>query len=1365
MDLRVKDIRKLNIFDTFVAVNTTNMNRKSPEKMKTIKLFITIVLIGVNLLKIYGDNSYVFHHLTTRDGLSNNSVKALLRDSRGFLWIGTEFGLNRYDGIGFKIFLANPGVVNKLPSNNIQGLSEDGSGNIWINMGYSYAVYNREKENFQTDIDELLSKYGIKKNNERKIHIDKNKNLVVVHTNEINYYNPLSGSLKIFKFPKLNLPSVEISDDIDNIYIIDNLSFLWQINKKTGRYKKIAQPINIGINNPYRHAKIFVEKEGSIWLFASNNNHAFYNEKNSSKWVQVFLKSQIKSQNTIMSIVEGHDNQIWITTDHLGLFVYDKKTRNLSNITSNSLSESSISSDNISGIFIDNSGTLWVGHDKKGISYFNKSFQNFTNIYPDKCKDISKIYELRNGNILLGTDGDGLFLKKDNSNALTKLPIPNTAIVSILEDSKGRVWIGTFQQGLFCFNNNILKHYTTANSNLTSDDIWSIEEDKYGDVWIGSLGGKIHIYKSNNTTNQFAAPFEEQRHVSDMIFDGRKSMYIATAYGLTLIDVEKQTSKLLLGNIKGTQLFNQPQITNMFKDSRNFLWLGTSGGLTIWDLRKDSLMYFDSSDGLCDNIVRGVTEDDFNNIWVTTSNGLSVITLDRTNSNKITNCRNFSTNDGLKTIYFNNNSICKLKNGNIFAGTTEGYTMIDPQKIVEINQPLSKVYFTKMTLGDTEILVDSVYNGHVVLKKSIEQVSSINLKHNDKLITFEFTTSDLINAEKIKYVYKIEGLTNQWIPTKKNEISITSLPPGRYILYIKACNSDGVWNNSSKMLMLNIEPPFYYSRWAMIAYILVFMGAILFLVYRGQRRHQIKMEEQRRQMAHEHELQINEMKLRFFTNISHDLRTPLTLIITPLQALLKDIGDENLKKKLEVMFKNAQQLLSLINSLLDFRKLDVGAEILHLKPGNIVDLINEIYSSFVVYADERKISLTINTSHDNLWIDYDHDKIQKSIINLLSNAFKYTPEGGSIEIILLSNESEVSISVLDTGTGISDEDKKMVFNRFYQTSHNLRKTGSGIGLHIASEYVKLHHGTIEILDNKPCGCIFTIRFPKIVAVSNQTLEENEDVEVLEDIKRDDVIQKKPVLLFVDDNQDLCEFIYDNLKDEYSVLIANDGQEAIVLLKQNDVNIIVSDIMMPVMDGIELCKQIKTNIEWSHIPVILLTARTTDEHKIEGLEIGADDYVTKPFNLDILKLRILKFFEWSLKSHKVFKQKLEVNPHEITITTLDEKLIEKAIDIVEKHISDTEFSVEMLGDALGLSRGHLYKKLIAITGKGPAEFIRTIRLKRGMQLLEKSQLQIAEIAYEVGFNSPKRFTINFKEEFGLSPSEYIKKVKLENNNLE
>jgi len=624
----------------------------------------------------------------------------------------------------------------------------------------------------------------------------------------------------------------------------------------------------------------------------------------------------------------------------------------------------------------------------------------------------------------------------------------------------------------------------------------------------------------------------------------------------------------------------------------------------------------------------------------------------------------------------------------------------------------------------------------------------------------QFAAGDLLNSDKVKYVYQIEGFNNQWIPTHDNKITISTLPTGKYKLLIKACNSDGVWNNDPTVLFIKVTPPFYASIWAYILYIFLIVGLLMYYLRKKEERHRIKLEQHRVQMDHEKEMHINEMKLRFFTNISHDLRTPLTLIITPLQILLNEASNESMHKKLSTIYKNAQQLLTLINSLLDFRKLDVGAETLNLKSGDFINLIKDVYASFCVYANERKIKFFLSTEMENLPMRFDQDKIQKTLTNLLSNAFKYTQNGGTINIHINRQNNNVCVSVSDSGSGISDEEKILVFERFYQAPQRQEKTGSGIGLHIANGYINLHGGTIAVADNVPQGSIFTFQLP-IRDVEVDEKEESHTEKILEEVTVEDtennsmVTTTKPVLLFVDDNTDFCEFMADNLGDEYSVITANNGQEAIEKLDKFDVTIVVSDVMMPIMSGTELCEKIKTNIYWSHIPVILLTARTAEEYVIEGLELGADDYITKPFNINLLQLRIRKFIEWTEKSHITFSQKMDVSPSEITITSLDEKLIEKAIKVVEDHMNDTDFSVEILGEFLGLSRSHLYKKLMVITGKGPADFIRTIRLKRGRQLLEKSQLQIAEIAYEVGYNSPKRFTINFREEFGLSPSEYLR----------
>jgi len=1331
-------------------------------------LLILVIFWIVFFQSVIGQSSYIFHHLDAGNGLSNNSVKTILRDSYGFLWIGTESGLNRYDGYGFKVYSTNTSVPNTLISNNIFGLQEDGLGNIWVNLGYTYVVYKRNKNYFLSDIKHLLLGLGIQSDQNCKVFVDIKRNLWVFNKKKVFFYNVKKNITTVFKIkiPLNDAITANIADNDEFLFAVQNSGVCWQLNKKSGAQTLIKLPDFIRQNVVNNYIKIYVDFNNGLWLYSYKTDNILYMNNINQEWKEIKLTSEIKSEsNLITSIIEDHNGQIWIGTDHKGLFVYDKAKNTIINIVYHPWIQTCLSSNSVQCLYEDNNGTVWIGHNKKGLSFYHESFRNFINFQSPECSDISVIMEDHLKNIWLGTDGNGLYVKGNNSEgSLKKLPVPNTAIVSMLEDKKGRVWIGTYHKGLFCYNNGSIVQYTKKNSKLTSNDIWGLKEDRYGNIWIGTLGGKIQILQSESKDfESLISPFDETDYVLDMFYDGGDKMYVGTGYGLSVIDITNYKKVKYYGNKKGSQRFEENQISNVYKDDRGILWIGHTDGLTIWDQKKDTLYFFNKNNGLCDNSIRGITEDNLKNVWVTTSNGLSILTVKRELNDVLTVIsKNYSVKDGLKDSYFNSHSICKLRNGDILLGTVEGYTILNPNKMAEKDQPTSKVVFTGLTVGNQNIQVDSLYNGHKLLEQPMELTSRLTFKYNDKLISLQFTTGDLLNADKVKYVYQIEGFNNQWIPTSENKIVLSTLPSGSFRLLIKACNSDGVWNDDPTILNINVTPPYYYSIWAFIIYSMLVVCILMYIIRKNKTRHRIKLEQQRIQMDHEKEIHINEMKLRFFTNISHDLRTPLTLIITPLQILLNEESNESFRKKLNTIYKNAQQLLTLINSLLDFRKLDVGVETLNLKSGDFVNLVRDIHTSFCDYAIERKIKFSLFNEMENLSMQFDRDKIQKTLTNLLSNAFKYTPDGGSISININMEFDTVCVSVSDSGSGISNEEKLLVFERFYQAAQKQEKTGSGIGLHIAYGYINLHGGTINVTDNLPQGSIFTFQIPirKVEDEYDEKISTDKMLEEVgvEEIKSEVILLAKPVLLFVDDNRDFCEFMADSLGEDYTVITAYNGKEALEQLDKFNVTIVVSDVMMPVMSGTELCNRIKTNIYWSHIPVILLTARTAEEYQIEGFELGADDYITKPFNFDILKLRIHKFLEWTAKSHVAFSQKLDVSPSEITITSLDEILIGKAIKVVEDHMSDTDFLVDSLGIALGLSRGHLYKKLMAITGKGPAEFIRTIRLKRGRQLLEKSQLQIAEIAYEVGYNSPKRFTVNFREEFGMSPSEYLRNHK-------
>ncbi len=1328
---------------------------------RQICFLISLLLIA---LSVNGQNSYVFHHLKTGSGLSNSNVEAILKDHKGFLWIGTESGLNCYDGYNFKVYRARPATPNAMWIDDVWTLQEDGMGYIWIGASTAYMVYHHDKDCFITDTHSFLRQFGIRVEGRFRVHVDKKKDLWVLQGQNVFYYDVKQAALKTFVVSDFPEEPVEmsISDDGDGLYVLLNSATLWKIEKRKG-IKKLENFADLQKQYSLKnHKNIYVDHHRGIWIYSYMNDCIFYQKNAQAKWSEITLSSVVATHsNAVRSILDDTSGNVWIGTDHKGVFVYDYVNDSQTNLLNTPSSYTSLASDRINTIYRDDSGVIWLGHFKKGISYYHDSFYEFISSQQQEYGDISSLLEDKAGNIWFGTDGNGLYIKEKNANfAIRKLPIPNIAIVSLLEDSKGRIWIGSYQHGLFCYDNGRIRHFTKENGKLPYNGVLALKEDRYGNLWIGNVTETLFsFHPETETFTSYLLPDGYSICALNLFYDQGDKLYIGTTYGLCVMDIVTKKTEMRFGNSRGTQQFNEQFISNVFKDDRDILWLGHKQGLTGWDLKTDSLYWFDVTNGLCDNLVRSLVEDNHHNMWIATSNGLSTLVIEDARKDMHFNFKNFSTKDGLRDNYFNAYSICKLSNGDILLGGTDGYTLVNPNKLIKKNQPLANVHFTSLSIGNQKIEVDSFYNGRKLLEHTIDNVSSLTLCYDDNLISFEFFTGNLLNADKIKYAYKLEGLDTQWYYTSENRITFTTLPPGNYKLLIKANNGNGVWNDQPAQLNIIVSPPVYLCGWAITLYILAVIGIIIYVIYYVRRHHNRKLEQQRLQIEQEQRMQLNEMKLKFFTNISHDLRTPLTLIISPLQMMMDEITDSGMHKKLQTIYKNAQQLLGLINSLLDFRKLDVGAEALHCKSGDIVNYVREVCDSFQDYAAERSFNFNFLCEIDNYNMSFDPVKIQKIMNNLLSNAFKYTPDGGDIFVHLYTENENVCISVADNGSGISDADKKYIFERFFQTSQLQEKTGSGIGLHIVYEYVRLHKGTISVTDNIPNGSVFTIKLPTVISEEEeQTLSGKSLSSKPESRVNAHALRDRHKLLFVDDNKDFCDFMFDSLSAYYKVLIAHNGVEALKILAENDINIVVSDVMMPVMNGTELCRQIKTNIQWSHIPVLLLTARTAEECKIEGYKQGADDYIIKPFNFNLLKMRIDKFIEWTERCHREFSQKLEVTPSEITITPLDEQLIAKAIKLVEEHISDPNFSVEMLGEMLGLSRSHLYKKLICITGKGPAEFIRTIRLKRGKQLLEKSQKQISEIAYEVGFNSPKRFTLNFKNEFGMSPFDYIRSIK-------
>ena len=639
-------------------------------------------------------------------------------------------------------------------------------------------------------------------------------------------------------------------------------------------------------------------------------------------------------------------------------------------------------------------------------------------------------------------------------------------------------------------------------------------------------------------------------------------------------------------------------------------------------------------------------------------------------------------------------------------------------------------------------------------------LNEITMDYSDSNFALEVSSMDYNSLHKLQYAYRLNK-DEEWVKLEGNRIYFNKLSPGTYQLEVKVYENNNSYKNSkASCLTIHVLPPFWLSVPAYIGYTLLLAGVIIFFFLKMKRKHIRNLSQQKREMEIIQQHEMDEAKMRFFTNVSHDLRTPLSLIIIPLEKLLSSNLEKGVKEELELIHRNSETLLNEVNQLLDFRKLDQQKTQLMLSHGNLSDFVKEVCGSFIPQAVKKGINIRLHINETKMDMDFDRNKIQRILLNLLSNAVKYNYENGEVIVALdkiTANGTEnAQIQLADTGIGIKDENKDKIFDRFFQEQHSTTTyIGNGIGLHIVKEYVTMHHGTITVENHIPQGTIFTITLPVThnYAVNDEKQDEAEIREKAVDEVSDTTDTHKTSLLIVEDNDDFRNFLINCLKGTYQVFDAPNGKEALEILAHQSIQIVISDVMMPEMDGMELCRKIKTDIRYSHIPVILLTARTADEHELSGLKEGADDYITKPFNLEILLLRIQKILKWTKNNHEKFKT-IDISPSEITVSSLDEQLIEKAIRAVEENMDNSEFSVEELSSYVGMSRGHLYKKLIMITGKSPLEFIRILRVKRGKQLLEQSQLNVSQIAYQIGL-SPKQFAKYFKEEFGYVPSEYIK----------
>ena len=944
----------------------------------------------------------------------------------------------------------------------------------------------------------------------------------------------------------------------------------------------------------------------------------------------------------------------------------------------------------------------------------------------------------------------------------------------MLKSKDGKLWVGTFNGGLYCMNGSQVRSYKEGVGNaLASNNVWALVEDDKGRIWIASLGGGLQCLEPSSGTFETYTSNNSallENNVTSLCWGDDNTLFFGTAnQGVGMMDMRTREIKKVQGQ-SGSMKMSNDAVNHVYKDSRGLIWIATREGLNVYDVRRHLFLDLSPVAEAKGSFIAAITEDQERNMWVSTSRKVIRVTVASDGKGSyLFDSRAYNSEDGLQNCDFNQRSIKTLHNGIIAIGGLYGVNIFAPDHI-RYNKMLPNVMFTGLSLFDEAVKVGQSYGGRVLIEKELNDVENVEFDYKQNIFSASFASDNYNLPEKTQYMYKLEGFNNDWLtlPLGVHNVTFTNLAPGKYVLRVKAINSDGYVGMKEATLGIVVNPPFWMSWWAYLLYTIGLVVVFFLARYRMLKREREKFHLQQIENEVAKNEEINNMKFRFFTNVSHELRTPLTLIISPLEGMLKETTDELQSTRLQLMYRNAQRLLHLVNQLLDFRKGEMSTHQLSLSEGDIISYVHSVCNSFLLMADKKHIQFSFFSGIDTFSMAFDADKVGKIVMNLLSNAFKFTPEGGRVTVMIehvAGTPDMLEIKIADTGIGISDVDKEHIFERFYQADHKgvEETTGNGIGLSLVRDFVTLHEGEVKVFDNIGTGSVFVIQFPvKHVETQVQlppetgiSIGEEEDKEIKEETREETERKDFPLLLIVDDNEDFRIFMRYSLELRYRVKLAVNGNEAWEMMQEELPDLVISDVMMPQMDGNELCRLIKQDKRTAYIPVILLTARQNTEAKLEGLQTGADDYVTKPFNMTILVLRIRKLIELS-RYHRVTQGMIDPAPSEIVITSLDEKLIEKAIKYVEDNMSRTELSVEELSRELGMSRVHLYKKLLQITGKTPIEFIRVIRLKRAAQLLRESQLHVSEVAFEVGFNNPKYFSRYFKDEFGVLPSVYQEK---------
>ena len=1291
--------------------------------MRKTPFLILLSFLFCLCLSARAEEFMAFRNLTTADGLISNQVSAIYRDSRGFLWVGTEEGLDRYDAYRFCSFTTQDG----LPGPGVSGLAEDMQGRIWVLTTDGSACYSYQDDRF-VPAEEALSAMGIRIQDPAAVGSSPDHSFFwVVGEEMIAVYS--AGQDRVFEFPVTDSRYLLPCMQEDRLYYADADARLYCAHLRTGSREEIPYPDDYRALIADYLPRMYADRRGGLWVYTYRTDVLLHYTPGGG-WRREILPKNEGQFNRVTAVAEDSSGDVWVTTSHDGLFLF-RTDGSRQQMTHDPDKLFSLPGDNLVALHIDRDDIVWVGNFKLGLSSYAPRSLTMMHFNVGGTNDILSFCETPDA-LYLGTDGSGLFRADRYDGTFTPVPTGITVINCITRDSRGDLWLGSWESGLVRLGPDGRKKavYTNRNSDLGSNSIFSIREGADGGLYLGLYLGAVQ--RLDPDTGVFTTVFSDPKvTIYDFLCLDDGTLVVGSSAGLAGVDFFPRKTG----------------VSALFQDSRGRLWIAGREGVWFWSPETGQLQQLGRADGLASDSATGITEDRNGRIWIASTHGISSVDL----SGEKPFAQHYGLQDGLGWGDFNQRSIITLRNGDILAGTPQGFTAIRPKRTYS-NSFDAPIYLTRVDYSDS---------GRRGLDRTPPLDATKMVIKNDMLpLSLHFSCLDFDRQNTVSYEYQVKGYGDRWLAMQENVVKFSLLPPGRYELSVRACDARRVWSSQVKTLTLLVRRPWYLSWPARIFYALLFLAAVAQFVHHFRRKREYAAALDRINKEAEDQKRLLDMKLNFFANVSHELRTPLSLIINPLDEFTKRYPQYG-SGFLSTVRNNAGYLKELIDQLLSFRKMDAGGEQMHYVRSNVVMVLNDVFMGYQTFATSRKIHYGFSAEPQVIQMDFDREKMMKMLHNLLSNAFKFTPDGGRIDVEVQSDGKHLHIRVKDTGNGIPEGDRENIFKMFYQVEEQPHpQGGSGIGLYLVDQYVRMHGGRIEVGDNAPQGSVFTIEIPLFADALREQEDRSDsrfrdsDIKILQDPQR---LLEHAVLL-VDDNAEFLDFLGESLASDYRVFRAADGLKALEILREEDIDLVVSDVMMPNMDGLELCREIKADIRTSHVPVILLTAKSGEEFQLEGLRQGADDYVTKPFNMEILRSRIEKLIEHRQEQYERFAGEVPVEPSRIAVTPLDQQFIGKAIALVEDNLSNEDFSVEELASGLSISRGYLYRKISKITGKSAIEFIRTIRMKRAQQLLVESQLQIAEVAYRLGYRSPKVFSKHFKSVFGVNPSEFVRSWK-------